>query len=73
MDRDLLVDLTHRALKLARDKTTDLAPAEYTVKADTYTSAERHDRDMAMLLDQPATRRLCVRIAEARAPTARRP
>jgi carnitine monooxygenase subunit len=53
MDRDLLVDLTHRALKLARDKTTDLAPAEYTVKADTYTSAERHDRDVAMLLTSP--------------------
>jgi hypothetical protein len=27
MDRDQLIDLTRRALKLARDKTTDLAPA----------------------------------------------
>ena len=53
MDRDQLVDLTHRALKLARDKTTDLAPAEYTVRADTYTSAERHARDTAMLLASP--------------------
>ena len=53
MDRDQLVDLTGRALKLARDKTTDLAPAEYTVRADTYTSAERHARDTAMLLASP--------------------
>ena len=53
MDRDQLVDLARRALKLARDKTTDLAPAEYTVRADTYTSAERHARDTAMLLASP--------------------
>ena len=53
MDRDQLVDLTRRALKLARDKTTDLAPAEYTVSADTYTSADRHARDTAMLLASP--------------------
>ena len=33
MDRDQLVDLTRRALKLARDKTTDLSPAEYRVDA----------------------------------------
>ena len=33
MDRELLVDLTGRALKLARDKTTDLSPAEYRVDA----------------------------------------
>ncbi len=53
MDRDQLIDLTRRALKLARDKTTDLAPAEYTVAADTYTSAERHAQDAAMLLASP--------------------
>ena len=35
MDRDQLIDLTRRAVKLARDKTTDLTPAEYTVAADT--------------------------------------
>jgi len=53
MDRDQLIDLTRRALKLARDKTTDLAPAEYTVRADTYTSAARHQRDVEMVLASP--------------------
>ncbi|MGO4446790.1 aromatic ring-hydroxylating dioxygenase subunit alpha [Mycobacterium sp. 2YAF39] len=53
MDRDLLIDLTRRAVKLARDKTTDLMPAECTVAADTYTSAERHVQDTAMLLASP--------------------
>jgi hypothetical protein len=33
MDRDQLIDLTRRALKLARDKTTDLVPREHTVDA----------------------------------------
>jgi carnitine monooxygenase subunit len=53
MDRDQLIDLTRRALKLARDKTTDLTPAEHTVAADTYTSTQRHARDNAMLLASP--------------------
>jgi carnitine monooxygenase subunit len=53
MDRDQLVDLTRRALKLARDRTTDLAPAEYWINADSYTSADRHARDVAMLLASP--------------------
>ncbi|MGZ4794107.1 MAG: aromatic ring-hydroxylating oxygenase subunit alpha [Ilumatobacteraceae bacterium] len=53
MDRDQLIDLTRRALKLARDKTTDLAASEYTVAAADYTSAERHGRDRAMLLESP--------------------
>ncbi|GFG51336.1 (2Fe-2S)-binding protein [Mycolicibacterium agri] len=53
MDRDQLVDLTRRALKLARDKTTDLAPAEYAVRADTYTSPDRHARDRAMMMASP--------------------
>ena len=53
MDRDQLIDLTRRALKLARDKTTDLMPSECTVAADTYTSAERHAQDTAMLLASP--------------------
>ena len=53
MDRDLLIDLTRRALKLARDKTTDLMPSECSVAADTYTSAERHAQDTAMLLASP--------------------
>ena len=53
MDRDQLVDLTRRALKLARDKTTDLAPAECRVRADTYTSAERHALDVEMVLASP--------------------
>jgi phenylpropionate dioxygenase-like ring-hydroxylating dioxygenase large terminal subunit len=53
MDRDQLIDLTRRALKLARDKTTDLAPSEHTVAADTYTSAQRHAEDKTMLLAGP--------------------
>jgi carnitine monooxygenase subunit len=53
VDRDQLVDLTRRALKLARDKTTDLAPAEYLVRADTYTSPDRHARDIEMVLASP--------------------
>jgi phenylpropionate dioxygenase-like ring-hydroxylating dioxygenase large terminal subunit len=53
MDRDHLIDLTRRALKLARDKTTDLAPTEYTVPADSYTSAARLALDTAMLEASP--------------------
>ncbi|HET9875963.1 MAG TPA: SRPBCC family protein [Mycobacterium sp.] len=53
MDRDQLVDLTRRALKLARDKTTDLASAEYTVDADSYTATERHELDRAMVMASP--------------------
>lgn len=53
MERDQLIDLTRRALKLARDKTTDLAPSEHRVEARDYTSPERHDLDRAMLLASP--------------------
>lgn len=53
MERDQLIDLTRRALKLARDKTTDLAPAQHRVDAQAYTSAERHDRDRAMVMASP--------------------
>ncbi len=53
MDRDQLIDLTRRAVKLARDKTTDLTPSEYTVAADTYTSAQRLAEDTAMLMASP--------------------
>ena len=53
MDRDQLIDLTRRAVKLARDKTTDLAPAEHTVAARDYTSVERHEQDTAMLMASP--------------------
>ncbi|MCW2661272.1 MAG: rieske (2Fe-2S) protein [Mycobacterium sp.] len=53
MERDQLVDLTRRALKLARDKTTDLAPSAHMVDAADYTSVERHNRDRAMLLASP--------------------
>jgi len=53
MDRDQLIDLTRRALKLARDKTTDLMPTECTVAADSYTSPERHAQDTAMLTASP--------------------
>ncbi len=53
MERDQLIDLTRRAVKLARDNTTDLAPAEHTVQAAEYTSIERHERDIAMLMVSP--------------------
>ena len=53
MDRDHLIDLTRRALKLARDKTTDLAASEYTVKAQAYTSTDRLARDKAMVHASP--------------------
>lgn len=53
MDRDQLVDLTRRALKLARDKTTDLAAGQHTVDARDYTSLERHHSDRALMLASP--------------------
>lgn len=53
MERDQLIDLTRRALKLARDKTTDLAPSEHRVDARDYTSPERHRLDRALLLATP--------------------
>jgi carnitine monooxygenase subunit len=53
MDRDQMIDLTRRARKLARDKTTDLAPSEYAVNAGDYTSVERLNRDKAMLMGSP--------------------
>ncbi|OBF08214.1 (2Fe-2S)-binding protein [Mycobacterium sp. ACS4054] len=53
MERDQLIDLTRRALKLARDKTTDLAPAQARIEARAYTSAERHERDRAMVMASP--------------------
>jgi phenylpropionate dioxygenase-like ring-hydroxylating dioxygenase large terminal subunit len=53
MERDQLIDLTRRALKLARDDTTDMADSEHVVSAASYTSAERYERDRAMLLASP--------------------
>jgi phenylpropionate dioxygenase-like ring-hydroxylating dioxygenase large terminal subunit len=53
MERDQLIDLTRRAVKLARDKTTDLAPAEHAVQASAYTSVKRHEQDVAMLTASP--------------------
>ena len=53
MDHHQLIDLTRRALKLARDQTTDLAPAQHSVDARDYTSVERHNQDRALLLASP--------------------
>lgn len=53
MQHDQLIDLTRRALKLARDKTTDLAPAQHLVEAREYTSLERHEHDRAMVMASP--------------------
>jgi carnitine monooxygenase subunit len=53
VDHDQLIDLTRRALKLARDNATDLAPRQHAVDATDYTSLERHNRDTALLLASP--------------------
>jgi carnitine monooxygenase subunit len=53
MDHDQLIDLTRRALKLARDKATDMAAQQHTVDARDYTCIERHHRDRALLLASP--------------------
>ncbi len=55
MDHDQLIDLTRRALKLARDKTTDLAPRQHAVDAREYTSVSSGttlDRDMLLTSPQ---------------------
>lgn len=49
MDRGQLIDLTRRAVKLARDNTTDLAPFERIVNARDYTSSERFARDRHLI------------------------
>jgi carnitine monooxygenase subunit len=53
MNHDQLVDLTRRALKLARDKATDMAAQQHTVDARDYTCIERHHRDRALMLASP--------------------
>lgn len=53
MQHDQLIDLTRRALKLARDRTTDLAPTAHVVDARDYTCVQRHQQDRAMLLASP--------------------
>src|SRR3979411_55777 len=53
LGRDQLIDLTRRALKLARDNATDLAPGVHMVDAADYTCLARHNRDRAMLLASP--------------------
>ncbi|ORB88775.1 aromatic ring-hydroxylating oxygenase subunit alpha [Mycobacterium persicum] len=53
MDHHQLIDLTRRALKLARDQTTDLAPSQHTVRAREYTSPQRHDRERAVVMSCP--------------------
>ena len=53
MNRDELIEVTRRGLKLARDKTTDFARSEYMVPAAAYTSPERLVADNALLLASP--------------------
>ena len=54
MDRDQLIDLTRRALKLARDKTTDLAPCRIHRRAPTRTRRPSATlRDVEMVLASP--------------------
>jgi phenylpropionate dioxygenase-like ring-hydroxylating dioxygenase large terminal subunit len=53
MQRGPLIELTRRAVKLAQNKATDLAPAESRVSADAYTSPDRLTLDKAMLIASP--------------------
>jgi len=53
MDHDQLIDLTRRALKLARDKATDMAAAQHTVDARDYTCIERHHPRQSPAARQP--------------------
>src|SRR6478752_4664450 len=66
MDRDQLIDLTRRAVKLARDKTTDLTPSEHSVAADTHTSTQTPRTGHGDAVGQSAGRRLCLRTPPAR-------
>ena len=59
MDHDQLIDLTRRALKLARDNTTDLAPQQHTVDARDYTSARAARPRQSLADGQSPTGRLC--------------
>lgn len=53
MERGQLIELTRRAVKLAQNKTTDMAPAEVRLSADAYTSPVRLADDHAMLMASP--------------------
>ncbi len=72
MERDQLIDLTRRACKLARDNTTDLAAQPHRVDASEYTSAERHERDRAMVLASPQLVGYASELPAVRRPTAPR-
>ncbi|MBL7492418.1 Rieske 2Fe-2S domain-containing protein [Frankia sp. AgB1.9] len=45
MDRNELIDITRRALKISMDKTTDMMPSERVVPATIYTSQELFERE----------------------------
>lgn len=53
MDRAELMDLTRRALTLATERSTDLAPGERRQAADAYTSGERFRRERELVRRSP--------------------
>jgi carnitine monooxygenase subunit len=53
IDRTELIDITRRALKIAMDKTTDMAPAERRQPALSYTSQERFRREREVVAGSP--------------------
>ena len=53
MDRDQLVDLDPSRAQTGAGQDDRPGPAEYRVRADTYTSAERHALDVEMVLASP--------------------
>ncbi|WP_368861412.1 aromatic ring-hydroxylating dioxygenase subunit alpha [Frankia tisae] len=53
MDRNELIDLTRRALKIATDKTTDMTPVERRHPAAMFTDQERFERERELVLRSP--------------------
>ncbi|HVW81606.1 MAG TPA: SRPBCC family protein [Mycobacteriales bacterium] len=53
MNRDDLVDVMRRAIKLRADSTTDLMPDEHLEPAASYTDVERHARERALVAAAP--------------------
>ena len=53
IDRNELIDITRRALKIAMDKTTDMMPSERILPAAIYTSQELFDREREYVRSTP--------------------
>ncbi|KJE22422.1 ring-hydroxylating dioxygenase, large terminal subunit [Frankia torreyi] len=53
IDRNELIDLTRRALKIVTDKTTDMTPEERRQPAAVYTERERFEAERELVLNSP--------------------